>query len=376
MFIAASVRQSSTLGSDRYRRRSAAFTIVELLVVIAIIGILIALLLPAVQSAREAARRSECKNQLKQLGLAALVHEDTQGYLPAGGWGWRWAGDPDRGYGKRQPGGWYFSLLEFVDEGAVRNLGSDGDAETLTTVQANGTSEALRQSVSLFICPSRRGAIAYPFTHGTNFFNATPKPPVVGRNDYAANAGSLKFDGWPSSGPTPAAGAIQMPNPALYKAYELAYELTVGATTKPAGNGVVHAFSEVKLSHITDGTSKTTFAGDKYIRSDNYDVGNNELNDGNDQGWNQGWDIDNVRFAHVSPVPDTYRWVAANGQEIPDGNEAGKERYKVFGAAHPTGVLFVMVDGSVHSLAFDVDPDTFASLAGRNDGQPVDVGTL
>jgi prepilin-type N-terminal cleavage/methylation domain-containing protein len=352
------------------------FTIVELLVVIAIIGILIALLLPAVQAAREAASRSTCNNQLRQLGLAALEHEDAHGFLPSGGWGWRWAGDPDRGYGKQQPGGWYFSLLEFIDEGPVRRLGSDGDADQVTPAQASGTSEALRQPVTLFICPSRRGAIAYPFTHGTNFYNATPRPPVVGRNDYAANAGALKFNGWPSSGPANAGGTIQLPNERTYAAYELARDVVVGATTRAGGNGVVHALSEVKLSHVTDGTSKTFFAGDKYIRSDNYDVGNNELNDGNDQGWNQGWDIDNVRFTHLPPYPDTHRWTTANGQELADGSELGKDRYKVFGAAHVAGAQFVMVDGSAHSIRFDVDPDVFAALGGRNDALPLDVSAL
>jgi prepilin-type N-terminal cleavage/methylation domain-containing protein len=81
------------------------FNLVELLVVIGIIALLVQLLMPGVQSSREAARRTTCKNQLRQLGVAAQLHVGTQGYFPSGGWSGDFVGDADRGYGRDQPGG-------------------------------------------------------------------------------------------------------------------------------------------------------------------------------------------------------------------------------------------------------------------------------
>ena len=97
-------------------RRRAAFSLVELLTVIAIIAVLVGLLLPAVQSARESSRRSSCANNLKQLALGCLSYDSSQGHFPSGGWAWQWTGDPDAGLGPQQPGGWAFQVLPFIEQ--------------------------------------------------------------------------------------------------------------------------------------------------------------------------------------------------------------------------------------------------------------------
>src|SRR4051812_2067861 len=91
-------------------RGSTGFTLIELLVVIAIIAILIALLVPAVQKVREASARTQCTNNLKQIGLAMHQYHDAYKEFPSNGWGWNWVGTPNHGVGINQPGGWLFSI--------------------------------------------------------------------------------------------------------------------------------------------------------------------------------------------------------------------------------------------------------------------------
>ena len=142
-------------------RISRGFTLVELLVVITIIGILIALLLPAVQAAREAARMVQCQNNLKQISLAALGHEQVIGWLPSGGWGYVWVGDPSYGFGKEQPGGFFYNCLPWLEQQALHDL----------ELTATSTTDKLQKALSIcqvpltvLNCPTRRTPIVHPYS--------------------------------------------------------------------------------------------------------------------------------------------------------------------------------------------------------------------
>ncbi len=110
-------------GASRAACRRPGFTLVELLVVITIIGIIVALTMPAIQAAREAARVAQCKNNCKQMAMGCLSHESLYKFLPSGGWGWQWAADPDRGNADMQPGGWHYNILPFIEQSDLHDLG-------------------------------------------------------------------------------------------------------------------------------------------------------------------------------------------------------------------------------------------------------------
>jgi prepilin-type N-terminal cleavage/methylation domain-containing protein len=138
--------------------RGSGFTLIELLVVIAITGVLAGLLLSALEMVREASNRAKCSENLRQIGLACLHHESVNGRFPTGGWGWSWVGDPDEGSDQKQPGGWIFNILPFVEQDALYRLGSGltGDQK----MQAN--SQRIAKPLPLFNCPSRRRGGPYP----------------------------------------------------------------------------------------------------------------------------------------------------------------------------------------------------------------------
>ena len=329
-----------------------AFTLVELLVVIAIIGILIALLLPAVQSAREAARRIQCANHLKQLGLALLMHEQAHGFFPSGGWGYQWTADPDRGTGRKQPGGWTYAVLPFIEQESLYKLGRDNEPDVITADQKTAAVERAKTSVPSFVCPSRRSAGVYPKTAGASRLHYNADRITEGAVlDYAANAGSMFQYGY-CSGPTSMAAAAS-------------FNWSTGCKV-PEANGISYVHSEVTISTIRDGTSNTYLLGEKMVHSGHYADGADLGDDHDIFGGTSG---DSYRYCdYFDPTQGEGR------TPLPDSRAEQTELwYFRFGSAHDGGCNFTFCDGRVQMITYTIDPQIHAWLADRADRQPVDA---
>ncbi len=158
------------------------FTLIEVLVVITIIGILVALLIPAVQMARESARRTSCANNLRQLATAILLHEEQHKTFPTGGWGEDWVGDPEKGYGIHQPGGWIYNILAYIEQENVRLLGKGLSGQN----KQQAMIQMLQTPLEIAHCPSRRLPQVYPYHGPATLKNIIP-PESVAKSDYAIN---------------------------------------------------------------------------------------------------------------------------------------------------------------------------------------------
>lgn len=349
-----------------------AFTLVELLVVIAIIGILVALLLPAVQAAREAARRSQCKNQIKQVALASILHEDSQGFLPSGGWAGDYTVDPNRGYGKEQPGGWPYGLLEYMELSNLRALGV-GEQVTGRNLPA-GLTQLHESAPGTLYCPSRRAAKPYPrcttapgawsSRNTAEIARGASRLTVLTRSDYAANSGdSLLHAGQGFSGPD----TFQYPD-SYNEEDATKWTNTNDETTRFYQTGVIHYRSEIRFSQITDGTSKTYLIGEKYVDIDAYEDVNSLQGNGR-YGENQcawagfEWDNHRVAWNDASPrEPEDYQ---------PQQDRAGvvNPALYAFGSSHPGGLNMSFCDGSVRLISYDINHLVHRWQANRLDGE-------
>lgn len=352
------VRRNSKGGLSRHQRakNSPAFTLVELLVVIAIIGVLVSLLLPAVQAAREAARRVQCSNQLKNITLAMINYEGTHKMLPSGGWRGDTVGDPDRGVGADQPGGWIFSILPFIEQQAIYDLG----AGLSLPDKVNVFKQRDEKPIPFFNCPSRRNGGPYP--NGNRFYTRVDSSgytsDLMARSDYAANVGDeTGYDsrclGFAPRTYTEAANA----DPKVWPP-----QLNPDSSGNAGYSGIVFCGSEVSLQNIEDGVSKTYAVGERAIDPDQIQLGTAHNDD-----WSMytGFQDDVVASVWYRAVPNGGTPTIANA---PLQDTPGADITERFGSAHPGGFNISFCDGAVQFVAYDIAPEVHRENGHRADG--------
>lgn len=300
--------------------RKNGFTLVELLVVISIIGVLITMLLPAVQNVREAARRTECLNNLKQLGLAVLNYESAMNQIPPS--------RPADGFLT-----WPVILLPYLEQ---KNLCSMFDMQAPYPAQDR---EVVRRGAPVMICPSRRSTVEISEEERLENW------PVGAVGDYAGNAGSHKHFldfGWTLfSGDADGVfnSGLATENPIV--------DLRLQGQWK----------GRYTLSSVSDGLSNTIFIGEKYLDPD-------ELRQ--PKGWGDGCIYNGDEPATFTRLGGILLQMAPTPRMgIPPGE------LPVWGSAHPGTSNFVLGDGSTHAYRVDMDGEVLGRLSSRSDGQVV-----
>ncbi len=309
-------------------RSSRGFTLIELLVVIAIIGVLIALLLPAVQSAREAARRVHCRNNLKQIGLALHNYHDAQGAFPNSMNAWR--------------EGAFFTaftaILPYVEQAP---LFASYNLNLANTDAANTTATSTR--VATYLCPSMTLPRAKPDPVHNDF--AAP-------SSYAVCTGSKYAWGWSNTGVYGEPDGVVIPNEVM------------PSPTLPA-----RGLAPISLGGITDGTGHTFLVGEQDFALKGYLFPAGDPRAGQEKGgegaWCDGYPSSGS-FSAFTPFNE-HRYFGRTSR--PDYREASG--IASFRSQHPGGAQFVYADGSVRFLKDSVARDVYRALSTRAGGEVV-----
>ena len=313
-------------------KRRGGFTLVELLATVAIIGLLIGLLLPAIQSARESARRTTCANNLKQLALACLQYDESQGHFPSGGWAFQYTGDPDGGLGPKQPGGWPFQVLPFMEQNAIFAMGSDGVPGISASQSTLFKTQRCAIPVAQLVCPSRRAVGALPADSNNQGYNQTSAG-----LDYIANAGA-------ESGQDTYGGSNS--NSWAYDSFVTHYQ---GLPADRRPSGIIHPISRISAAQVPDGLSVTILLGERYKNPDAY-----------------GTALANI-YGGVT-------WSLSLGGITAD--TPGVSPGAIYGSAHPSAAGFAFCDGSVRPISYNVSTTLFPQLRDRKDKNPLNLDGL
>ena len=333
------------------KRPSHGFTLVELLVVITIIGMLMGLLLPAVNAVREAGRRTTCSNSLYQLSKACLAHAQKLGSFPSGGWGSNWVGLPDMGTGPSQPGGWIYQILPYIDQDGLHDLGKgsikDSDTGKLA-ISSSASQTRVSKFIPLLYCPTRRAAQNYPGGGGSTGCDSTS------RTDYAINGGSILPSGLPS-GTFP-----HYPGPPVEKTLSEARSGPWPDITTLTFNGIASIRSQVSEAMIPDTKETTYLIGEKYMSPDGYVTGEDP---GDLFSAMSGDDVSLIRWGNTSLLPSMDRAANNNPPLYPS---------QIFGSSHGAGWNAAFCEGHVQLIGWGIDKDIHQYMATRNDHKVID----
>jgi prepilin-type N-terminal cleavage/methylation domain-containing protein len=302
------------------------FTLIELLVSIAIIGVLIALLLPAVQYARESARQVQCRNHVKQIALACHTYESTFGVLP----GYAGEASPSlvqfptqRRNSDMRGWNWVSKALLFMEQSSLaEKWGPLGAAPGTITDQEK---EGIESALAVFHCPTRRTAEPYPLvgTFQPRFGD------LAARTDYAMNGGSASVD-------------------------------AAGAWVHVEEEGIWRLGKETRFRDVQDGLSNTLLIGEKAMNRDKYQSGTDFGDRSPASGWADNSRATNsyVRYAARTPIVDRKRSCNACHD---------------FGSSHTTNWNAALADGSVQSISYGIDITVYRAAASLNGGEPTSI---
>ena len=333
------------------RRHWAAFTLVELLVVIAIIGILVALLLPAIQAARESARRTQCINNLRQIGVACLNFESAYKNFPTAGGAVEQFIDPNEqvkaSYGY-EGASWMYQILPYLEEQSLYDL-RRGDGGANAGFVDTGLAEL---SVVPFNCPSRFGRFA---AIGTD---------IYALGDYAGVMASWNDPNWQGFSWQTSVG----PKPNEEKAVWTGILVKGGQVNKSTNPPRIWKFPKVSFKSIQDGASKTILVAEKAVWSNYYRIPNaNPWPFWEMYGYYTGGDWPHMRMfgALTQGASSPSGEVPIKGdsdRRVTFGPEFG------FGSAHPDVLLVVFGDGSTDVVSYSTDLILLDRLGKRSDG--------
>lgn len=330
------------------RRR--AFTLVELLVVIAIIGILMSLLLPAVQFARESARRVQCSNNLGQISKAILMHENALKVLPtAGDLPWPFIPNYQTSTGAmfgpdKQGAGWPFQILPYMELSSIQNQRGASPAQMQAMIETS--------MIEMYFCPSRRRP-------------ARQQQRVL--NDYAAvcPTNDLSYTDTVTTQYNAfyRLSDVAMANNQIYSG--VIVRTNWDRTANSGAGAEVGSTAPINSSKIRDGASQVMMIAEKRLIPAQY--GSGAWHD--DRGWSDGWSPDTVRLSSAPFGPDIR---SATDQASGLVGDIGYH----FGSAHPNGMNCAFADGSIKFIPYMVNRTNFSRLSHRSDGQIVDLNQL